>query len=164
MNRIIKVFSVQCCILLLLPFGLTARAVTSGQESYTPSAEALAAIERFKASPDGRKYDELAVLIKELRKDGGDASAGGPAEYRAIPRQQILDLLGPPPSEVGKDVLVYNHHYGTTSFFFEENDRLKDVATLWEPNIWYALPRQSAPKRLWYRAVRWAHKLKRVFT
>jgi hypothetical protein len=152
----------------MLAFSLPTRAAASTtvkyrQESYTPSAEALAAALRFRDVTLGKKFADLEVVIKELTKDEGASSAGGQAEYRAISRQQLLDLLGPPPFDDEKGTAIYRHTYGYTYFYFE-NDTLKDIQNVSEPILWYAYPQQSFPKRMWYKAVRFAHRLKRLLS
>jgi hypothetical protein len=79
----------------------------------------------------------------------------------ARPRQQLLDLLGTPTYEGEKAEVTYGLSYGTTTFFFEDG-RLKSFITPSEPTFWHSYPRQSLGKRLWYKAVRWSGKLKRL--
>lgn len=156
---------ISICVALLLiilnPLGRLAAGapVRSQEESFTFSSEAQAAAKRFNSTKE-RAFADLEVVLNELQTLDRTTSPMK-VGYRPIPKQQLIDLLGPPTYESDDGQVVYGNSFGTTAFFFEDG-RLKSFLTLGEPNYWYSAdPKWSIGKRVWYRAVRWAGKVKR---
>ena len=163
--RQLSLKDISICVAVLLvilnPLGrlATGAPVRSQEESFTFSNEALAAAKRFSSTKE-RAFADLEIVLNELQKFDRTTS---PIKvgYRPISRQQLINLLGSPTYESEDGQVVYGNSFGTTAFFFEAG-RLKSFLTLGEPNYWYSFePRWGIGKRLWYRAVRWAGKLKR---
>jgi hypothetical protein len=96
-SRIVAAIFVIVSILLAFPFNPHGRAAASPrfqlqQDVYTLSAEALASAKRFSSSPKQRAFADLEVVLNELLRVSGTASAPTFA-YQPISRQQLIDLL-----------------------------------------------------------------------
>lgn len=152
---------VAVLLFILNPLGRLAAGapVRSQEETFTFSSEALAAAKRFSSTKE-RAYADLEIVLNELQTLDRTTSPMK-VGYRPIRKQQLIDLLGPPTYESENGQVTYGNSFGTTTFFFEDG-RLKSFLTLGEPTYWYSAdPKWGIGKRVWYRAVRWAGKLKR---
>ena len=131
----------------------------SQEKDFVLSAKALAAADRFRDRQNGRKLEDLELVLGEFYEWDQLKSSFRRVSGRIVSKQRLLELLGSPDYENEKGDVWYRHSYGSTTLFFEAG-YFKDRATLIE---WVAYPERSFPQRMWHKVVRWTRKIGKLF-
>lgn len=158
----LKIKSLVVFVLLIfsiLSGRVAASPPTASQEKdFVLSDKAMTAADRFRNKQNGRKLEDLEMVLGEFYEWDQLKPSFRRVTGRIISKLRLLELLGSPDYENEKGDAWYRHSYGSTTLFFEEG-YFKDRSTM---ILWVAYPERSLPKRVWHKVVRWTRKAGRL--